>query len=325
MRPPPPPRRRAFTLIELLVVIAIIAILIGLLLPAVQKVREAAARSTCQNNLKQIGLAYHNYESTNQSFPPSFLIDSNTVNAPWPAVATGWGVFILPYAEQGPLYDRYVQKEPYVSPTNQAVLNTPLKVFLCPSTPRSSPSYTGSLPVPGLGSVPYTIAAADYAPLDTVNSGQANALYGVNKNIWGGLVPVVKGATAVALAKSQGFTDTDIFPSPRRILDITDGTSNTFFIAEDAGRPDRYQNGTRTATGTVNDGGWGDWQAEYGLDGIGSCAVNCDNNNETYAFHTGGANHLFGDGSVRFIRSSVPIANYAAGITAQMGETLSLD
>src|SRR5215471_14877212 len=134
-------RRPGFTLIELLVVIAIIAILIGLLLPAVQKVRDAAARMKCSNNLKQIGLGLHNYESTNRYFPPAY-----SVLAPTPS-STSWGVYLLPYIEQDNLYKQYNLTGAIGSAANQAVVSTPLKIFQCPAAPNSDRLYTDG-PVP---------------------------------------------------------------------------------------------------------------------------------------------------------------------------------
>src|SRR5262249_10471108 len=118
-------RRRAFTLIELIIVIAIVVILIGLLLPAVQRVRESANRASCKNNLKQFGLAYRNYESTRGAFPPLAITD--------PARPTGWGVFILAYLDQEPLAGRYNFAAPFYDPTNQSVIRTRLKISQCPS------------------------------------------------------------------------------------------------------------------------------------------------------------------------------------------------
>src|SRR5437763_2555801 len=128
--------RAAFTLIELLVVIAIIAILIGLLVPAVQKVREAAARSQCQNNLKQIGLGMHMYQDTRKSLPPGWVVSTASQPSPY----WSWSCVILPYIEQSALYNTIA---PNLNPPAgtaalpgspaSAVLTTPIPIYMCPS------------------------------------------------------------------------------------------------------------------------------------------------------------------------------------------------
>src|SRR5205807_10426172 len=130
--------RRGFTLIEVLVVVAIIAILIGLLLPAVQKVRESAARAKCVNNLKQIGLALHNYPDANLRFPPGY-VDGNTNPASTPdnVVGPGWGwcSFLLPFLEQSSVYNQINFKQGVGVGANVQVSQQQLAVFLCPSDP----------------------------------------------------------------------------------------------------------------------------------------------------------------------------------------------
>ena len=144
--------RTAFTLIELLVVIAIIAILIGLLLPAVQKVREAAARVSCQNNLKQLGLAAHNFESNNGTLPPSLVVElglppgsPGAPGFPYPGIVHSWAIGFLPYIEQGNLASQYNVNFPWFSspsfipgtPNNLAVVGTSVKTFVCPRPPAA--------------------------------------------------------------------------------------------------------------------------------------------------------------------------------------------
>lgn len=140
-------RRSAFTLIELLVVIAIIAILIALLVPAVQKVREAAARTHCQNNLKQIGLAFHNHESANKHLPPAWTLSVSPLNG-----GHAWGTMLLPYLEQDSLYRQYNISQPMFTPGNQAVIRNSVKVFECPSTPIVNRLFATNIPAGALPS-----------------------------------------------------------------------------------------------------------------------------------------------------------------------------
>jgi prepilin-type N-terminal cleavage/methylation domain-containing protein/prepilin-type processing-associated H-X9-DG protein len=332
----PSVRRGGFTLIELLVVIAIIAILIGLLVPAVQQVRAAAARLSCQNNMKQLGLACFNYENTYKVLPPSFLIDATPgASTPYPLNSQGWGLFLLPYIEQNNLYLQYNFGFPYASspsiipgtPNNQAVIQNVIPIMICPSAVHASMTYTDTTSFPPFV---WTAAVADYAPLDVVNqptffgypSGTTSA------QLMGALTPNVKGPSAVLAAVGAAVS------SQRKIVAITDGTSNTLLLSEDAGRPVRWINNQQFPNIYTSGAGWGDLFSEYGLDGTtvtvsssgvltdpepGNCVINCSNNNETYSFHSGGANHVFADGSVRFIPASINGMVYAALVTAQGG------
>jgi len=339
--PPTARRRIGFTLIELLVVIAIIAILIGLLLPAVQKVREAAARMSCSNNLKQLGLAALNYESTYGLLPPSLIVDATPgAGAPYPINIHAWGPKFLPYIEQQSLANQYSFNVPFVSspaiipgtPDNQGVIQTPLKVMICPSTPRDPKLIYSDT---GLG-ITWKAACADYAPNSSINANRITFFgYPATTSplaVFSSLRPQIRGPAGALSALGLAAIE------PNRMTDITDGTSNTILLCEDAGRPDRYVKGVKvaSASGTSNpsDGaGWGDYKSEYGLDGVtvntstnppttsepGNTVINGYNNNETYSFHTGGAMHAFTDGSVRFIRETITSATYAALITAQGG------
>ena len=330
-------RRRGFTLIELLVVIAIIAILIGLLLPAVQKIREAANRMACSNNMKQLGLAAMNYESANGYIIPSVFLEVST-SASFQGFPLGGGLkgayhsyvpYILPYIEQDNLARAYNMNSVFCDPfgNNANLIKTPLKSLTCPSTPRSQSALnTARL----LGSINFQAAPTDYAP-NGINSGIITTFgypaSATSDSLSGPMRPWLVGAAPLLAAFG-------VAPSERSTLaSITDGTSNTILLCEDAGRPDRWIGGRQVSSGTANDGGWADPENAYGVDGItvnnstnpptstggGNCVINCDNNNETYAFHTGGAMHAFSDGSVRFIKQSVTPQNYCALITKSGG------
>jgi prepilin-type N-terminal cleavage/methylation domain-containing protein len=153
-------RRGAFTLIELLVVIAIFVVLFGLMLAAVQRVREAANRTSCINNLRQLGLAYNEYRLDHQVFPPLAISD--------PSRITGWGPFILPYVEQDALFKQYDFRAPYYDPGNQTVISRRLSLFQCPSAPTRAGTqdpYSVSIVTAQNLAVAWTASPSDYSPL----------------------------------------------------------------------------------------------------------------------------------------------------------------
>jgi prepilin-type N-terminal cleavage/methylation domain-containing protein len=289
----PTPQRRGFTLIELLVVIAILAILIGLLLPAVQKVREAAARMSCQNNLKQLGLALHNYENANGGFPPARRTTPHL---------HGWIALTLPYIEQGNLFDRYDQNVNWDHgnndlPANHSVNSTLLKVLHCPSSPPNRTGTNGR-------------AITDYTALNDV---QNNAFTG----------------TRPADPTRRGVLGLNVM---RRITEVTDGTSNTLLLIEDAGRNQLWVSGAKIS-GSSGGGAWANPDGcEHTLTGAtadgaipGSCAVNCTNQGEVYSFHGATANALLTDGSVRTLQKGLALGTLAQLVTRAGGEIPVID
>src|SRR4051812_305453 len=171
--------RPGFTLIELLVVIAIIAVLIGLLLPAVQKVREAAARASCQNNMSQLGKALYNFESANGAFPPAYTFTPPTnPSDPKTIVSYSWGAAILGQLEQGALASQYkldtvfCDRAPTMgNGTNEALIQTHLKVFQCPASPEPNRLYDFTIPKAATGlpfDLPFKASAADYGVISGV-------------------------------------------------------------------------------------------------------------------------------------------------------------
>jgi prepilin-type N-terminal cleavage/methylation domain-containing protein/prepilin-type processing-associated H-X9-DG protein len=296
-----PSRRGGFTLIELLVVIAIIAVLIGLLLPAVQKVREAASRLKCQNNLKQLGLAMYNYHDTVGTFPAGA---SATVGS----YPQGLFVSLFPYLEQNALKDLLNTTKTYTQEPNQTLGKTRVDAYLCPSNSgdQVTPMHTGEID-DNQGA-----AAGQYA---THYQGVMGA--GLN-----GKVKVLEQSHC-----GSYYTDGMFFPDSKvRVGDIVDGTSNTLAIGEKLYEPRTWMRGADNNSSTqlcVVTGKNVRWpiNSDPNLRNYLANPETCLFNDLFFSSrHAGGANFVYGDGSVHFVSQNISFPVFQALATIAGGE-----
>ncbi len=320
--------RKGFTLIELLVVIAIIAILIGLLVPAVQKVRAAAARASCMNNMKQIGLAVHNYQQNRREFPSSQL--------PAPTQRS-WAPDLLPYLEQANvvsgayfnLSDNWYSTTPIGSSanTNMTTAQMFLRIFICPSSPFPERMQNKMDTPPKIG------ACGDYFAPEGAS---------IKINVNG---PLAAGQQFASNADLRGV----LRPAPEksRLVQITDGSSHSIMIAECAGREDVWRGRSMTPAwakqgdakcARAQGGAWATndnpyligakvtpWCTSTGLTSPIPTPMKINVSNESgylyYSFHDGGAVFCFADGSVHFISEGIDLWTLAA-LTTRAGEEI---
>jgi len=294
-------RRFGFTLIELLVVIAIIAILIALLLPAVQQARAAARRTQCRNNLKQIGLAMHNYHDVYKTFPLAFVLEVEASGS-GPFTLSGinqshpWSYSILPYIEQTNVYDAIsVLGGVRDTVASNAVTRNPVPAYICPSTPRTSSTVSITFPAGASfegGAVvigtDLTIESGvlDYTIVETIGGPIDNIAYAPNSNPPSGDEDGAMDAEIFILTVS-GTQILGAGGGNNRIRDIKDGTSNTILCFEHAGRENLYQNGRAIPALT-----------SYPADGL-ACFADAACINRTlgaggWAFHTAGEGRVVG-------------------------------
>lgn len=280
--------QRAFTLVELLVVIAIIGILIALLLPAIQAAREAARRASCQNNIRQVGLAMHNYMDANKNrLPPGY----NT------APTASFHAYILPYVEESAAFKQYDFKKNWNDAANKIARETNVSVFVCPTAP------------PG-------------------DERQYLTDYCINTTLTAGMIDDMRNAGALPTTFKKVDITGAFYPhagvgKPIRASTISDGLSKTFALFEDAGRP--YQYGTN-ASGTVYtgqlssslDARWassGNWYVSHDYP-----YNNRHNGNENFGFHTGGSMTIRCDASVMFVTDDMDHYSYFALFSANRGD-----
>lgn len=318
-------RPKAFTLIELLVVIAIIAVLIALLLPAVQQAREAARRTQCKNNLKNIGVAFHNYHDSYNMFPPAYVGEPGNTGPNPPGTPSGsanvhgFTEYILPYIDQANVYNQINFTVPLldVAPTNTA-FQTIIPIYICPSTARGGNTVTINYAAGdwwNASAAAYTTGAMDYSPFGGM-VGNGAAMYALTV------------APTSPQARRQGILSDDNIRVD--VGSVTDGTSNTLLLYERSGRNDLYQRGKLITKNGTYGGGWADpglyedWVAGSSIDGSihrGPCAINCANRSGdgAYSFHVGGVHVLLADGSVRFLSESASQVVFANLGTHQGG------
>ncbi|MCA9245896.1 MAG: DUF1559 domain-containing protein [Planctomycetales bacterium] len=296
--------------------IAIIGVLVALLLPAIQAARESARRITCTSNMKNIGLAIHNFVDAKKRFPPA---STGKNGCAYPECKSRHSVvtYILPYFEESSRFDqldlRYNWNDTANSDNEKHTKQVLGGIVICPSAPGGREEDHVS----------------DYAPiaeLDPTVSGGSEFKRGIREIIGQGKPIQDRGAKGEP--RWHGILEREIFLSDRgaRLIDVKDGLSKTFLFFEDGGRPELYLGREATGTSTANRYRWANWQLYMSLNNYcyDATMFNCSNDSQVYSFHQEGANFTFGDGSVHFIADDIEAELYVSLFTREGNDLASI-
>ena len=339
-----PSQQPAFTLIELLVVIAIVGMLIAVLLPAIQAARAAARRMSCQNNMKQLGVAIHLYVDVKEMFPPSaytynYTYITDTINSTTGepktedrAIGHGLIPFLLPFMEQTTIASLYHLENNFQNPENEKARDNRIPLLLCPDAqPARFYRYGTSTAANRLKIVEWF--SSDYAGISEANLTQANQKrLGLTRSDWRGILPYVDYTDKNSRRTEPTLTEVLSVLESKSVVPsaISDGLSNTMLLFECTGRPQKYDLGKvigdpdKTPMVPMVGTRWADPAQRIMFRAVcnDTQMISCSNHREIFSLHNGGANFLYGDGSVTFHSEAMAPEAFVSRFTACAGDVV---